>query len=58
MQCENDEQSVRVNFVVQNEWEFGHFPSVNVVSTKQPVSFCVYQLQYVVVLLIASHVWR
>jgi len=44
-QCENDEQSV--NFVEQNEWEFGQFPSVNAVSTKQPVSFCVYPLQYV-----------
>lgn len=46
-QCKNDEQSVTVNFVWQNEWEFGQFPSVNAVSTKQPVSFCVYPLQYV-----------
>ena len=46
-QCENDEQSVTMNFVAQNEWEFGQFPSVNAVSTKQPVSFCVYPLQCV-----------
>jgi len=40
-QCENDETSVTVNFVAQNEPEFGQFSSVNAVSTKQPVSLCV-----------------
>jgi len=38
---------VTVNFVAQNEWEFGQFPSVNAVSSKQFVYFCVYPLQYV-----------